>query len=67
MWNLGVEMIIIALNYRLLVITYHNHSLFTLLTPLMEHLNAVDGQFCHDVAVDAQRRRHRCVLRIERN
>ena len=60
-------MIIVAFNYLQLWITYGNRSLFTLSKLLMEHLNGVAGQICHDVAVDAQRRRHRCVLRIERN
>ena len=67
MRNIDVEIIIIALNYLLLVTTYRNCSLFTLSDPTMKHVNAVVGQIRHVAAVDAQRRRHLCVLRIKRN
>ena len=51
--NIGVEMIITALNYLPLVTTYRNCSLFTLSDPTMKRINAVFGQICHVTAVDA--------------
>ena len=67
MRNIGVEMIIIALNYLPLVTTYRNCSLFTLSVPAMKRVNTVVGQIRHVAAVDAQQRQHLRVLRIKRN